>query len=238
MKFKQFLAATLTYAVLGSNWASVLKDVPDAPDTNAHYVFYMHGLFPENRGADAFHQPYNKRYETTALAKAFSENGFTLITEIRKQGTKIEDYANKVAAQIKKLTDAGVSPSNIAVVGHSKGGVITLVTSSVAGHEGVSYVVLSGCALPTTISIGNERPREDYVRFIEKYAAGAKGRMLSLFDAEDDITKTCKEFSDVASGLKFEEQELKTGARRGYGHAIFYSPDPKWFDIAVKWIKP
>lgn len=234
---KKIIIATAAFFMLSGAGATVLKDVPVSPDANSHYLFLMHGLFPEMRGADAFHPPFNKRYETTALAKAFSEKGFSVITEIRRQGTQVEDYAKKVGDQIKKLMDSGVSPSKIAVVGHSKGGAMALVTSSLVGNDNVSYVVLAGCALPTTKSIGNESPREDYIRFNSKYAPAAKGRMLSLFDAEDDITKSCNEYASVATNVKFEEQELNTGSRRGYGHAIFYSPDPKWFDVTVDWLR-
>jgi hypothetical protein len=237
MGCKKIIIATAVSFMLTGAGATVLKEIPASPDTNTHYLFFMHGLFPEIRGADAFHPPFNKRYETTALAKAFSEKGFSVITEIRRQGTLVEDYAKKVGDQIKKLMDSGVAPAKIAVVGHSKGGAMTLVTSSVVGNDNVSYVVLAGCALPTTKSIGNESPREDYLRFNSKYAPAAKGRMLSLFDAEDDITKSCNEYASVATNVKFEEQELNTGSRRGYGHAIFYSPDPKWFDVTVDWLR-
>jgi len=237
MDCKKIIIATAASFMLSGAGATVLKEVPASPDGNAHYLFFMHGLFPEMRGADAFHPLFNKRYETTALAKAFSEKGFSVITEIRRQGTQVEDYAKKVGEQIKKLMDSGVSPSKIAVVGHSKGGAMTLVISSVVGNDNVSYVVLAGCALPTTKSIGNESPREDYIRFNSKYAPAAKGRMLSLFDAEDDITKSCNEYASVAINVKFEEQELNTGSRRGLGHAIFYSPDPKWFDVTVDWLR-
>lgn len=234
---KKAALAGIAALFLNNVGATVLKDVPASPDTNAHYLFFMHGLFPENRGADAFHPPYNKRYETTALAKAFSDKGFVVITEIRKQGTQIEEYAKKVGGQIKQLMDAGMAPSKIAVVGHSKGGAISLVVPSVVANEEISYVVLAGCALPTTTSVGQHNPRAEYTSTIQNYAPTAKGKMLSLFDVQDDIMKTCKEYSAAAPGIKMEEQELNTGVRPGYGHAIFYSPDPKWLDTVVGWLK-
>jgi len=237
MVMKKAVLAGIVALMLNNVGATVLNDVPASPDTNGHYLFFLHGLFPEIRGADAFHPPYNKRYETTALAKAFSDKGFIVIAEIRKQGTQIEEYAKKVGRQIKQLTDAGVAPSKIVVVGHSKGGAISLVIPSVVANEEISYVVLAGCSLPTTTSIGQHNPRAEYLSTIQSYASTAKGKMLSLFDVQDDIMKTCREYAAAAPGIKMEEQELNTGVRPGFGHAIFYSPDPKWLDIVVGWVR-
>lgn len=160
-----------------------------------------------------------------------------MITEIRKPGTVIDEYSAMVANQIKQLIAAGVKPSNIAVVGHSKGGVMALTAASQAGTDGVSYVVLVGCALPKTTKIANETPRADYVRFIEKYAKGARGRMLSIYDTEDGDFQTCKEYADAARELKFEEQVVNVGMPKGLGHAAFYSPNPNWLNAVLSWLK-
>ena len=237
MSIKKVVIAGVVSLMLSNAGATVLKDVSPSPETNGHYLFFMHGLFPEARGADAFHPPFNRRYETTALAKAFSDKGFIVITEIRKKGTQIEEYAKKVGGQIKQLINAGVSPANISVVGHSKGGAIGLIVPSVVSDENVSYVILAGCALPTTTSIGPHNPRAEFTTTIQNYAPTAKGKMLSLYDEQDDIMKTCSEYATSAPGIKMEEKELKTGVRPGYGHAVFYSPDPKWLDIVVGWLK-
>lgn len=233
----KLMLATVSAMTISNVGATVLKDVPATPDTNAHYLFFMHGLFPEMRGPDAFHPPFNKRYETTALAKGFSEKGFIVITEIRKQGTQIEEYAQKIGSQIKQLITSGVSPAKIAVVGHSKGGAISLIVPSIVGDESVSYVVLAGCALPSTVSIGQHNPRAEYTDTIKKYAPTAKGKMLSLYDVQDDIMKTCNEYAASAPGIKMEEQELNIGVRPGFGHAVFYSPDNKWLDTVIGWLK-
>lgn len=218
-------------------WSAVLNGPPGTPDPDAQYLFFLHGLFPEMRGPDAYHPPFQSNYETTALAQAFSNSGWTVITEIRKQGTVIDEYGALVARQIKYLIAGGVSPSKIAVVGHSKGGAITLSAAGQTEVQGISYVVLAGCALPKTTKLANETPRPDYLKLIEKYARGAKGRMLSLYDVEDGDFQTCREYADAAKDLKFEERVVNLGMARGLGHAAFYSPDPRWMTTVLNWLK-
>lgn len=231
------MVAGLLVGMLNATAGTVAKDVPSAPDPRASYLFYLHGLFPEMAGRDGYHPPFQRTYETTALAKAFADKGFEVITEVRPKGTDIEQYAARVALQVRQLVDAGVDPSGIAVVGHSKGGVMTLATAGMVAVPGVSFVVLAGCAQPNAARAGPHDPRKDYLAVIEKHAAGAKGRMLSLYDTADPDFNTCHEYASRASELTLDEQVVDTGAPRGRGHAAFYGPDPKWLEPVVAWIQ-
>ncbi len=45
-----------------------------------------------------------------------------MIGEARPANTRFPAYAGKVAGQVRRLLNQGVLPSNVTVIGHSKGG--------------------------------------------------------------------------------------------------------------------
>lgn len=216
--------------------ATVVKEPPTTLDPNGRYMFLMFGLQTEFQGPDSYNQMYQKRYETTAIAKAFSDRGYTVITEIRQRNTAEEDYARKLSVQVKQLLDSGVKPENIVIAGHSKGAVMTLISSGMLAVPKVKFVVMAGCALPSTTRIANVNPRQMYVEFIDKYATKAQGKMLSIYDVEDTEFQSCHEYSKAASSLKMTEKIVNTNSSKGKGHAAFYSPDPNWMDIVLDWL--
>lgn len=217
--------------------ASILKEPPASPDPNGRYMFLMFGLQTEFLGPDSFNQMYQKRYETTALAKAFSERGYTVITEIRPRNTVEEDYSNKITTQVRQLISQGVKAENIVVAGHSKGAVLTLFSAGKLADPKLNFVVMAGCALPSTTRIANVNPRQLFVDLIEKYAPKSQGRMLSVYDKEDNEFQTCQEYAKVAPGLKLTEKVIDTGSAPGKGHSAFYTPDSRWLEIVSDWLK-
>ena len=98
-------------------------DVPSTVDGSAKYLFFLHNYYVEKHGPDGDCKYYD-------LLNAFADSGFTVISEVRFGKIIPCAYAQKIVRQIKTLLDAGVPPENIAVAGHSKGGVITLCVSS------------------------------------------------------------------------------------------------------------
>ncbi len=149
----------------------------------------------------------------------------------------MEDYGAWIAAQVKQLISQGVKPSNIVEAGHSKGAVTTLVAAGIVSQPEVKYVVMAGCALPSTTRIANVNPRQLYVGFVHKYAFTARGKMLSIYDKEDFEFQSCHEYGKVATGLNLSEKIVETGSASGKGHAAFYSPDPKWLSVVAEWLK-
>ena len=216
--------------------AEVLREPPANPDPTGRYMFLMFGLQTEFQGPDSYNHMYQKTYETTALAKTFAGLGYTVIVEMRPRHTVEEDYAAKVATQAKQLIGKGVKPSNIVVAGHSKGAVMTLVAAGLLSEPEMKYVVMAGCALPSTTRIANVNPRQLYAGFLEKYAPKAQGKMLSVYDKEDTEFQTCQEYAKVATKLNFTEIVVETGSAPGKGHAAFYSSDPKWMDVVRQWL--
>jgi len=217
--------------------ASVIKEPPANPDPNARYIFLMFGLQTELLGPDSYNQHYQKRYETTALSKTFSNLGYTVIVEMRPRNTVSEEYAAKVATQVRQLISQGVKPSNIVLAGHSKGAIITLVAAGLLSQPEIKYVVMAGCALPTTTRIANQNPRQNFVGYLDNIAPKAQGKMLSIYDKEDTEFQTCREYQRAAPNLIFTENVIDSGSAPGKGHAAFYSPDPKWLSVVTDWLK-
>ncbi len=239
LKNIKHLVFFLVISIASSSMAKaiVVQELPVNPDPNGRYMFLMFGLQTEFMGPDSYNQMYQKKYETTALAKAFSELGYTVIVEMRPRNTVEEEYGDKIATQVKQLIAQGVKPANIVVAGHSKGAVITLVAAGILAQKEIKYVVMAGCALPSTTRIANINPRHLYVGFLEKYAPKAQGEMLSLYDKEDNEFQTCQEYGKAATGLNLIEKKVDTRSSPGKGHAAFYSPDPQWFNLVVEWLK-
>jgi hypothetical protein len=111
------------------------------------------------------------------------------------------------------------------VVGHSKGGFITLLTASMVSNTDVRYVVMAGCGK------SGSRFRRGYVQFLAGRARGAIGDVLSIYDASDHTASTCVEIFEEGN---FTGDELILDTRRGHG--LFYTPETTWMTPMVNWV--
>lgn len=208
-----FFFADAAHVIAGE----IYKDVPEVISPKAKYIFYMHGLAIEQGGERA------RKYKYTEILKELAEKGFVVIGEKRGK-TKNVEYADKVAAQVKKLLAAGVPAGNITVAGHSKGGMITLLVMPRVSEPDIAYVNFAGCGKESSGFAG-------YRDFAAKGARGARGRLLSAYDKSDKIAGSCKAALDAMTNAEVTEQVLELGG----GHELFYKPEPEWIDILVKW---
>jgi hypothetical protein len=199
----------------------VLQQLPETVSAESKYLFFLHGNIVEEKGvASAVSKEYGF-YEYKKILDELAKNGFVVISEVRGDDTKVGQYAKKIAGQVNILIEKGIPPGNITVAGFSKGGKITLVTSSIVGNQNINYVVLAGC-------IRNSD------KFIKEFGLDLKGRVLSIVDYKDDTFSSCKDmFNSSSGGLEHKEIILKEGR----GHAVFYSPNDKWIEPLVSWIK-
>lgn len=190
----------------------VLTDLPKTIDPQARYLFYLHGRILELQGRHAV-SPQHGPYEYDAILKALAGRGFNVISELRDAATGPE-YAQKVADQVRRLRTAGVPASGITVAGFSKGGSLILRVAAEAGEAGVNYVVMAGC--------GASPP---------EFAARLKGRILSLYDWDDDIAGSCGTVFAKAPGLVTREIVLTVGK----GHGTFFTPRTEWLEPLAEW---
>ena len=189
-------------------------DVPSTIDASAKYLFFLHNYYVEKHGPDGDCKYYD-------LLNAFADSGFTVISEVRFGKIIPCAYAQKIVRQIKTLLDAGVPPENIAVAGHSKGGVITLCVSSKLENPKVNFVVMAGCQIKPIL---DKYP--DYKTL--------KGRFLSIYAASDSVASSCESiFSTASEGISSTEIKLESES----GHRLFFKPEKVWLHPVINWIR-
>ena len=195
----------------------VLTEPPDPVDPAGDYLFYLHGQIVEEKGPRPEH-PQLGIYEYEAIRDTLAAHGLTVISEARPAGTDVWTYAEKVKAQVETLLAAGVEPERITVAGHSKGGAIAILTSSLLQNDRVNYVFLACCG---DWMIAN--PRIDL-----------RGRILSIYDVGDEFAFPCRRaFEHTGHPLDAQEIEIDTG----WGHGAFYRPMADWLEPMMAWLE-
>jgi hypothetical protein len=210
---------TKTLALLLLSASTIFADVPSMIDPAARYLFYLHGRVVELQGGNARTPDGEYRYD--AIVRAFAERGFFVISEVRPPSTEIRDYAKRVAAQVQKLIAARVPPENITVTGMSKGGAITVLTTTLIANSKVNFVVMAGCP-----SGGGPLAHE-----LKAFAGRPQGRILSMYDEGDKLAGSCAQYFGGARDVVFKELTLHE--RRG--HPLFYTPENVWLDPLTDW---
>lgn len=188
---------------------------PERPDLAARYLFYLHGQILEDQGSEAMHPEFG-RYEYDAIVRSLADSGFSVISELRAPNTDPERYADSVAAQVRRLIDAGLPAHSIAVVGVSKGAVIAMLASTRLSAP-IRYVLLANC--------------NDWV--LQRFPLQLHGEVLSIFETTDSIGRSCQSLFDRSPSLgRRQELSLNTGLRHGF----IFRPGP-WLGPTVAWAR-
>lgn len=195
----------------------VHREVPGAIDLRAAHLFYLHGRALERGGRRA------AAYDYGGILEALAERGFVAIGEERGP-VRIEEYAERVAGQVRQLLAAGVPAGQITVAGHSKGGMIAMAVMALLAEPEVAYVNFAGCGLA-----GGER--ESLLRFAEQGARRARGRLLSAYERGDRVAGSCAAVFERMPGATVRERVLEVGG----GHELFTRPEPAWLDLLQAW---
>ncbi|WNJ99691.1 hypothetical protein L2D14_17735 [Thalassospiraceae bacterium LMO-JJ14] len=188
------------------------RPMPDMIDPAKRYMFYLHGLYVERQG------PY-EAYHYYDILDELESRGFVVIGEARKHANAGR-YAKGLAQQVQTLLSAGVPSYQITVAGHSKGGMITLLTSALLGEPGINYAVLAGCG-----KAGSEH-RRGLKRFIKTDAEDVEGTFLIAWAEDDTVAGDCDDAMKVGKAV-YRNKVLPAGHG---GHKLFYAPDPLWLD--------
>lgn len=205
------LAASLAQAPARA--PNMLTEVPPKPDPAGRYTFYLHGRIIEVEGRNAVSPDFG-RYEYDAILTALTASGRTVVSEVRT-GDAGQEFVDRTADQIRRLRAAGVPARNIAVVGASKGGLLTLRIAAGLGEREISYVILAGCGKPTA-----------------DLAPKLRGRILSIYDKDDRFKPSCQ--ATFAKADLTASREIVLGL--GLDHGLLYSARPEWVDPATQWI--
>lgn len=216
MNLLMYLVLAIPSAPLAQEPSGVLVRAPEHPNVTGRYLFYLHGRIVEDEGVGAVSPEYG-RYEYTAIVKRLMVEGFTVISEVRLTNTDPERYADSIARQIQHLLDSGVAPSNLTVVGASKGSVIAMLVSSRL-RAPVRYVLIANC--------------NEYI--FRMFPLRLHGDVLSIYEASDELGQTCRPLFDRSPDLgQRREVRLETGLRHGF----IFQPLEEWVRPAVVWAR-
>lgn len=193
----------------------ILNAAPKKVDTSARYLFYLHGRIVEQGRRPV--SPQYGPYEYDQILETFKSKGFVVISEQRRIGTDVEEYAGKVADQIRQLLKARVPARNITVVGASQGSFIAMLASTYLKERDVKFVLIAGCSAEA--------------RFIE--LVDLHGNVLSIYERSDGAG-SCEKYRADATGLaKYHEVQLQTGLRHGF----IYRPVSEWIEPTISWAR-
>lgn len=188
--------------------------MPVSINPSASYLFFHHNYYVETKGVDGDCKYYD-------ILKTFASKGFNVISEIRPKDVSVIEYGKKAAADVRKLLNAGVPPENIAVAGHSKGGVITLQVASLLDNPKISYVVMAGCGIKSL-----EKGYPDFGKL--------KGNVLSLYANSDKVAGSCTTaFSSAKQDFSGREIALESPA----GHQLFFKSADLWLEPMFAWLR-
>lgn len=198
---------------------TIHTEFPSEINPNGNYVFYSHGFIVEGTNPKPVEQRHGWGiYDFPAVKQALSDKSHELIAYHRPKDTNPYEFSYKLAGDVRKLVSAGVAPSNITLIGFSRGAFITAVTSHNLANVEVNTVLLAGCG----------RFASDRYKNMSLY-----GKALSIYETTD-VSASCKKLEKRSPELKvFDEIAITTGL----SHGAFYRPKEEWVKPIKNWIK-
>jgi len=196
--------------------AEVFTSFPTKIHANEKYVFYSHGYIVEGDNPTPISSRWGM-YDFPQIKNDLSDEHYNLIAYHRAKDTDPRTFAKKLAADINSLIKHGVQYKNITLVGFSRGGAITALTSNEVKADQMNIIILAGCGKLVT----NNRDVKVY------------GNVYSIYETSDGVG-SCQHLIDRSKQVKsFEEIAISTGKE----HGAFYNPIPEWIIPVKRWIK-
>ncbi|SRX76108.1 alpha/beta hydrolase [Aequorivita antarctica] len=186
-------------------------------ETNSRkQIFYIHGRIIEQQGKNAFSEEFGI-YELDSIISALKFEKSKVYYEIRKENVEPRAYAIKISKQIDSLIHVGIKPTNITVIGASKGAIIASNISDLNLNP-INYVFLAG--------------NNEYQETNNNWKF--HGQVLCIYELSDSIAGKNYDYWKNSENYttKFEQLELKTNL----GHGFLYKPLDVWIKPTKKWI--
>ncbi len=200
---------------------NVYSQLPPDIDAAEHYIFYSHGYIVEGDDSRPEHPRWGV-YDFPAVVSAIAELGapksnVTIIAEHRAKNTDPFAHAKKLESQVRQLISRGVLAKNITLIGFSRGGYITAITSSYLANKDIKVVILAAC----TSGLAKQPHIQLY------------GHVLSIYETSDSVG-SCDEVvarnpDNIAS---YQEVAITTGKE----HGAFYQPSEQWLMPLKIWL--
>jgi hypothetical protein len=205
-----------TFSSLSAISGPISERLPEVIDANQRYVFYSHGYIVEGTNPEPIHSRWGK-YTFPAIKQALAEGAnFHLIAHHREENADFTQYVRLLTAQVRQLMSAGVPPSNITLIGFSRGGNLTVHAAERLHNNQLNILLLGTCNLSLL--------KKDITLY---------GRILSIYEASDDA-RSCQKLANASKTYSsFKEIEIDTGLE----HGAFYRPIPEWIHPVRLWIE-
>lgn len=181
-------------------------------------VIYNHGLVVDRFGVAG---AAGRGYSLDGICRALAEDGFLTFTPIRRSGQRnIPGHKEEVVQAVDYVkSQPDVDTSRIALMGFSRGGLLTLMV-------GVERSDLKALVILAPAPGG----RGDFAKAVKR-AASINAPVLLLVEAGDS--------SDILGNFDMLEQALRAHGKearsivynRGGGHLLFYDVGYYWEDV-------
>jgi hypothetical protein len=180
------------------------------------HIFYLHGMIIEIQGIHAV-SPQFGPYQYTAIVDSLKATGAEVHAEVRTEATDFFEFGKKISKEIDGLIAKGVAPSDITVIGASKGGMIAMYISDLNLNK-VNYVLLGSSS--------------DYTR--QTFDWNLHGNILGIYEKSDTVAGNSYQYwiDKSTNAVKFEQLQINTGL----GHGFLYTPNSAWLDPAREWM--
>ena len=180
------------------------------------HIFYLHGMIIEVQGIDAV-SPQFGPYEYTTIVDSLKATGAEVHAEVRTEKTDFNEFGKKISKEIDDLIAKGVSPSDITVIGASKGGMIAMYISDMNINK-VNYVLLGSSS--------------DYSR--KNFDLNLHGNILGIYEKSDTVAGNSYQYwiDKSTNATSFEQLQINTGL----GHGFLYTPNNAWMNPAKEWM--
>ncbi len=212
------VACFMIYFFIGARClaGALYTSFPEKIYPDEKYVFYSHGLIVEGDNL----MPVDKRwgvYDFIAVRKALADPHYNLIAYHRPKKTVPDEFAQKLATDVRKLLQAGVKAENITLLGFSRGGEITLLALDKLRLDKINTILLAVCG-------GFVKKHQEYQAY---------GNLYSIYETSD-FAGSCQFLTDRNNSThSFQETSISTGKE----HGAFYQPLAEWIVPVKAWLK-
>ena len=194
----------------------IIAKAPDSVDADTRYLFYLHGQIVEDVGLRPTHPRWGL-YDYPLILEALAQDGITVISERRPQGTNHNEYATKIKKQVQRLLKAGANSAHITVMGFSAGGMITTRVSDKSAGLNINFIIMASCSgwLDNSPELT------------------LHGTVLSVYEKSDG-PQSCTDLAARKPGPEsFDEVMIDTGKE----HGAFYLPRDTWLAPVLEWVR-
>jgi len=214
---KSYLTLALLSISSLTGYAETLYDqFPSEINADERYVFYSHGFIVEGTNPTPIHNEYGTYDFPMIKRRLFEIGGFNLIAHHRPENIDIEKTVNTFESWVNTLLNAGVEPSDIVLIGFSRGSLITALTSSRFKDRGIKTVLMAVCF---NGDVETDPPIQ------------LGGNLLSIYETSDRAGN-CNKLASRSRLDTFDEIEISTGR----SHGAFYSPLEEWLRPIRNWL--